>query len=64
MVVMTSSVLSKPRRKHVFMFDSTLDMFEEKAAEELAHHYAIMLEQRAAELEITVDYYLEEFHEI
>jgi vacuolar-type H+-ATPase subunit C/Vma6 len=46
------------------MHDSTLDLFEDAANAELAHHYAMMLEQRAAELEITVDYYLEEFHEI
>jgi len=42
------------------MHDSTLDLFDDKAADE----YAMMLEDRAAELEITVDYYLEEFHDL
>jgi hypothetical protein len=42
------------------MHDSTLDLFDEKAEHE-AHAYAIMLEAAAAALEVTVDYYLEEF---
>lgn len=41
-------------------FNSTYDLFDEKAAEE-AHKCAMELEKRAAELEITVDYYIEEF---
>jgi len=41
-------------------FDSTYDLFDEKAAEE-AHRCAVELEKRAAELEVTVDYYIEEF---
>ena len=42
------------------MHDSTLDLFDDKAAEE-AHAYAMMLESAAAALEVTVDYYIEEF---
>jgi hypothetical protein len=41
-------------------FDSTYDLFDEKAAEE-AHRCALALEKRAAELEVTVDYFIEEF---
>lgn len=41
-------------------FDSTYDLFDEKAAEE-AHRYALELEKRAAELEVSVDYFIEEF---
>jgi len=42
------------------MHDSTLDLFDEKAEQE-AHAYAMMLESAAAALEVTVDYYIEEF---
>tara|TARA_B100000131_G_scaffold176551_1_gene170449 strand:+ start:104 stop:286 length:183 start_codon:yes stop_codon:yes gene_type:complete len=45
------------------MHDSSLDLFTAKAEEE-AHKYAMDLESKAAELEVTVDYYLEEFHDI
>ena len=48
------------RRKHPVFFDSTYDLFDEKAAEE-AHQCAMELEKRAAELEVTVDYFIEEF---
>lgn len=48
------------KRRHLVFFDSTYDLFDEKAAEE-AHECAMELEKRAAELEITVDYYIEEF---
>ena len=48
------------RRKHPVFFDSTYDLFDEKAAEE-AHKCAMELEKRAAELEVTVDYFIEEF---
>lgn len=48
------------RRKHPVFFDSTYDLFDEKAAEE-AHRCALALEKRAAELEVTVDYFIEEF---
>jgi hypothetical protein len=39
------------------MHDSTLDLFCHHEAE----RHAMMLEQAAAELEVTVDYYMEEF---
>lgn len=42
------------------MNDSTLDLFEEKADEE-ADLFAKDLEEKAKELEITVDYYMMEF---
>jgi hypothetical protein len=42
------------------MNDSTLDLFEEKADEE-ADLFAKSLEEKAKELEITVDYYMMEF---
>jgi len=42
------------------MHDSTLDLFDDKAEHE-AHAYAMMLEAAAAALEVTVDYYIEEF---
>jgi len=42
------------------MHDSTLDLFDDKAEQE-AHAYAMMLEAAAAALEVTVDYYIEEF---
>ena len=60
MVVTTSSVPSKPNRRQAPMHDSTLDLFDEKAEQE-AHAYAMMLESAAAALEVTVDYYIEEF---
>ena len=60
MVVTTSSVPFQPRRKHDPMHDSTLDLFDDKAEQE-AHAYAMMLETAAAALEVTVDYYIEEF---
>ena len=60
MVDTTSSVPFHLRRKQGLMHDSTLDLFDDKAA----HEYAMMLEERAAALEITVDYYLEEFHDL
>ena len=41
-------------------FDSTYDLFDEKAEQE-AHKCALELERCAAELEITVDYFIEEF---
>jgi len=42
------------------MHDSTLDLFDEKAAQE-AEAFAMMIEAAAAALEVTVDYYIEEF---
>jgi hypothetical protein len=44
----------------ITMNDSTLDLFEEKAEEE-ADLFAKGLEEKAKELEITVDYYMMEF---
>ena len=60
MVVTTSSVPSKPKRRHTSMHDSTLDLFDDKAAQE-ADAFAMMIEAAAAALEVTVDYYIEEF---
>ena len=45
------------------MHDSSLDLFCDKA-EEQADDFAMNIEALAAALEVTVDYYLEEFHEI
>lgn len=41
-------------------FETTYDLFDDKAAEE-AHKCAKEIEKRAAELEVTVDYFIEEF---
>ena len=60
MVGMTFSDLSRPKRRHTSMHDSTLDLFDEKAAQE-AEAFAMMIEAAAAALEVTVDYYIEEF---
>ena len=43
------------------MFDSTLDLFCQHEDDKYADEYAMELEQKAAELEITVDYYMMEF---
>ena len=45
------------------MHDSSLDLFCQKA-EEHANDFALTIEALAAALEVTVDYYLEEFHEV
>lgn len=45
------------------MHDSSLDLFCDKA-EEQANDFAMTIEALAAALEVTVDYYLEEFHEV
>jgi hypothetical protein len=58
--MMCSDHIILKRRHHPVFFDSTYDLFDEKAAEE-AHRCAVELEKRAAELEVTVDYYIEEF---
>ena len=42
------------------MHDSTLDLFDDKAAQEV-DAFAMMIEAAAAALEVTVDYYIEEF---
>lgn len=41
-----------------FLSDSTLDLFSDKAD---AEAFALDIEQKAAALEITVDYYMQEF---
>jgi hypothetical protein len=43
------------------MHDSTLDLFCDHDSEEYADEYAKELELKAAELEVTVDYYIAEF---
>ena len=43
------------------MFDSTLDLFCEQEDAEYADEFAMELEEKAAALEITVDYLLMEF---
>ena len=43
------------------MHDSTLDLFCEHESAEYADEYAKEIEMLAAELEVTVDYYMAEF---
>lgn len=43
------------------MHDSTLDLFCDHDSDKFADEYAMELERKAAELEVTVDYYLAEF---
>ncbi len=43
------------------MHDSTLDLFCEHESDEYADEYAKEIEMLAAELEVTVDYYIAEF---
>ena len=43
------------------MHESTLDLFCEYADEIMADEYAKEIELKAAELEVTVDYYMSEF---
>ena len=43
------------------MHKSTLDLFCNDNSDEIADEYAMELERKAAELEITVDYYMMEF---
>jgi hypothetical protein len=45
------------------MFDSTLYLFCEHDDSEYADEFAMELEEKAAELEVTVDYYIAEFLE-
>ena len=60
MVVMMCTDHIILKRKQPMFFDSTYDLFDKKAEEE-AHRCALELERYAAELEITVDYFIEEF---
>lgn len=43
------------------MHDSTLDLFCQHEDTKYADEYAMEIEQKAAELEVTVDYYMMEF---
>jgi len=43
------------------MHESTLDLFCENESDNYADEYAMEIERKAAELEITVDYYMMEF---
>lgn len=43
------------------MHESTLDLFCNDNSDEFADEYALEIERKAAELEVTVDYYLAEF---
>jgi hypothetical protein len=43
------------------MHQSTLDLFCDHADTQMAEEYAMELESKAAELEVTVDYYIAEF---
>jgi hypothetical protein len=43
------------------MNDSTLDLFCQNDDDTFADEYAKELELKAAELEVTVDYYMQEF---
>lgn len=61
MVVMMFSDLTQARRLPRVFFETTYDMFDDKADAEAAHEKAMELEKLASELEITVDYYIEEF---
>jgi hypothetical protein len=47
--------------KEKFMTESSLDLFCDHIDAQLADEYAMDLEAKAAELEITVDYYMAEF---
>ena len=43
------------------MHESTLDLFCGDESEQFADEYAMEIERKAAELEVTVDYYIAEF---
>jgi len=43
------------------MHDSTLDLFCDHDSAECADEFALEIERKAAELEVTVDYYMMEF---
>lgn len=47
--------------KDKFMHESTLDLFCQHADSQIAQEYAVELEKKAAELQVTVDYYMAEF---
>ena len=43
------------------MHESTLDLFCNHDSDDFADEYAMEIERKAAELEVTVDYYMAEF---
>jgi hypothetical protein len=47
--------------KNQFMHESTLDLFSDHADAQMAEEYAMELEAKASALEITCDYYIQEF---
>ena len=47
--------------KDKFMHESTLDLFCQHADEQIADDFAMEIEEKAAKLEITVDYFMMEF---
>ena len=51
----------KHLEKFIVMHDSTLDLFCQHEDDEYADEYAMEIETKAAELEVTVDYYIAEF---
>lgn len=48
-------------QKMTEMHDSTLDLFCQHEDTKYADEYAMEIERKAAELEVTVDYYMMEF---
>ena len=59
----TCIMLESIQLSSTIMHDSSLDLFCQKA-EEQANDFALTIEALAEALEVTVDYYLEEFHEV
>lgn len=51
----------KTLERFIVMHDSTLDLFCQHEDDCYADEYVVELERKAAELEITVDYYMMEF---
>ena len=51
----------KHLEKFIIMHDSTLDLFCQHEDDCYADEYAMEIETKAAELEVTVDYYIAEF---
>ena len=45
----------------LIMHDSTLDLFCEKEDKKKADEFAVEIEKKAAEFQVTVDYYMMEF---
>ena len=53
-----------PAEKRVKSFDEIYARYAAQKAEEQANDFAMTIEALAEALEVTVDYYLEEFHEV